>query len=143
MTTASSPSANSGKARPHGFALASVMIALMLSLFLEALDQTIVGTAMPRILAELHGLDRYTWVVTAYVLATMTIVPIVGKLYSTAITARAMSKIVSITVVTWPSSFTIWSTPAIMAPISITLTKAILRFLACFSPSSLPSFLAW
>ncbi len=61
-------------------ALALVIIALMLSLLLEALDQTIVGTAMPRIIAELHGLDRYTWVVTAYVLASMTMVPIVGKL---------------------------------------------------------------
>ena len=69
-----------GKARLRGFALASVMIALMLSLFLEALDQTIVGTAMPRIIAELHGLDRYTWVVTAYVLASMTMIPVVGKL---------------------------------------------------------------
>src|SRR5882724_6724009 len=80
MTTASSTFVNSDKARLQGFTLASVMIALMLSLFLEALDQTIVGTAMPRIIAELHGLDRYTWVVTAYVLASMTMIPIVGKL---------------------------------------------------------------
>jgi EmrB/QacA subfamily drug resistance transporter len=80
MTDASITAANSGKAHLRGFALASVLIALMLSLLLEALDQTIVGTAMPRIIAELHGLDRYTWVVTAYVLASMTMVPIVGKL---------------------------------------------------------------
>jgi EmrB/QacA subfamily drug resistance transporter len=72
--------ATSGKARLRGVALASVISALMLSLLLEALDQTIVGTALPRIIAELHGLDRYTWVVTAYVLASMTMVPIVGKL---------------------------------------------------------------
>jgi EmrB/QacA subfamily drug resistance transporter len=56
------------------------MSALMLSLFLESLDQTIVGAAMPRIIAELHGLDRYTWVGTIYVLASMTVIPIVGKL---------------------------------------------------------------
>ena len=80
MKTVSIPPATSGKARLGGVALASVIIALMLSLLLEALDQTIVGSAMPRIIAELHGLDRYTWVVTAYVLATMTMVPIVGKL---------------------------------------------------------------
>ena len=80
MKTVSITPATSGKARLRGIALASVIIALMLSLLLEALDQTIVGTAMPRIIAELHGLDRYTWVVTAYVLATMTMVPIVGKL---------------------------------------------------------------
>ena len=66
--------------RLRGFALASVMVGLMLTLFLEALDQTIVGTAMPRIIEELHGLDRYSWVVTAYILASMTMIPIVGKL---------------------------------------------------------------
>lgn len=67
-------------ARLRGFALASVVAALLLALFLEALDQAVVGAAMPRIIATLHGLDRYTWVVTAYVLATATMVPVVGKL---------------------------------------------------------------
>jgi MFS family permease len=66
--------------RLRGLALAAVITSLMLTLFLEALDQTIVGTAMPRIIAELHGLDRYSWVVTAYILASMTMIPIVGKL---------------------------------------------------------------
>src|SRR5215216_7098944 len=64
----------------HGIGLASVLAGLMLTLFLEALDQTIVGAAMPRIIAELHGLNRYSWVVTAYILASMTVIPIVGKL---------------------------------------------------------------
>jgi EmrB/QacA subfamily drug resistance transporter len=64
----------------HGIGLASVLAGLMLTLFLEALDQTIVGAAMPRIIAELHGLNRYSWVVTAYILASMTLIPIVGKL---------------------------------------------------------------
>ena len=67
-------------ARLRGMALASVVGALLLALLLEAMDQAIVGTALPRIIATLHGLDRYTWVVTAYVLATATMVPIVGKL---------------------------------------------------------------
>jgi EmrB/QacA subfamily drug resistance transporter len=80
MTPVSTTASHSDKVRLQGLALALVMIALMLSLLLEALDQTIVGTAMPRIITELHGLDRYTWVVTAYVLATMTAVPITGKL---------------------------------------------------------------
>jgi EmrB/QacA subfamily drug resistance transporter len=80
MNTVSITPSTSDKARLRGVALASVIIALMLSLLLEALDQTIVGTAMPRIIAELQGLDRYTWVVTAYVLASMTMIPIVGKL---------------------------------------------------------------
>ena len=66
--------------RLQSVALFSVLAALMLTLLLEALDQTIVGTAMPRIINELHGLDRYTWVVTAYLLASTTMIPIVGKL---------------------------------------------------------------
>ncbi|MCC6174128.1 MAG: MFS transporter [Chloroflexi bacterium] len=53
---------------------------LMLGLLLSALDQTIVGTAMPRIIAELHGFDHYAWVTTAYLLTSTTAVPIVGKL---------------------------------------------------------------
>jgi EmrB/QacA subfamily drug resistance transporter len=80
MTTASLSGESSSKPALQGFALISVMIALMLTLFLEALDQTIVGTAMPRIIANLHGLDRYSWVVTAYILASMTMIPVVGKL---------------------------------------------------------------
>ena len=66
--------------RLRGFALAAAVTGLMLTLFLEALDQTVVGTAMPRIIESLHGLDRYSWVVTAYILGSMTMIPIVGKL---------------------------------------------------------------
>ena len=80
MNTPSITVATQEKPRLRGFALISVITALMLTLLLEALDQTIVGTAMPRIIAQLHGLDRYSWVVTAYVLASMTMIPIVGKL---------------------------------------------------------------
>ena len=54
--------------------------AVMTSLLLAALDQTIVGTAMPRIVAELRGLDLYAWVLTAYMVASTTMVPIAGKL---------------------------------------------------------------
>lgn len=80
MTAASLTAETHSQPRLRGFALVSVMAALMLTLFLEALDQAIVGTAMPRIIAELHGLDRYSWVVTAYILASMTMIPVVGKL---------------------------------------------------------------
>lgn len=52
MNTVSISPAASDKARLQGVALASVIIALMLSLLLEALDQTIVGTAMPRIISR-------------------------------------------------------------------------------------------
>ncbi|HVP21467.1 MAG TPA: MDR family MFS transporter [Anaerolineaceae bacterium] len=76
----SQPAAQGTGRRLKGFALFSVLAALMLTLLLEALDQTVVGTAMPRIIASLNGFDLYTWVVTAYLLASVTMVPIVGKL---------------------------------------------------------------
>jgi EmrB/QacA subfamily drug resistance transporter len=53
---------------------------LMVTLLLAALDQTIVGTAMPRIIADLQGFDHYAWVTTAYLLTSTAVVPIVGKL---------------------------------------------------------------
>src|SRR5215470_3496188 len=53
---------------------------LLLTLLLAALDQTIVGTAMPRIVAELQGFDQYAWVTTAYLLTSTASVPIFGKL---------------------------------------------------------------
>ncbi len=59
--------------------LVVVTLGVMMALLLSALDQTIVGTAMPRIVAELNGLDRYAWVVTAYLVASTTMVPIAGK----------------------------------------------------------------
>src|SRR3989442_15630791 len=57
-----------------------VTLGVMMSLLLAALDQTIVGTAMPRIVAELNGLDRYAWVITAYLVSSTIMVPISGKL---------------------------------------------------------------
>jgi len=66
--------------RIGGVALRGAMLALMLTLLLEALDQTIVGTAMPRIIGQLHGLDRYSWTVSAYLLASTTLIPLAGKL---------------------------------------------------------------
>lgn len=53
---------------------------LALVLFLVSLDQTIVGTAMPRIIAELNGFELYAWVTTAYLLFETAVIPIVGKL---------------------------------------------------------------
>ncbi len=53
---------------------------IMLALFLGALDQTIVSTALPKIVEDLNGLDRYAWVATAYLLASTVLVPIYGKL---------------------------------------------------------------
>src|SRR5690349_19596959 len=61
-------------------ALVLTVVGLMLTLLLSALDQTIVGTAMPRIIADLQGFEHYAWVTTAYLLTSTTVVPISGKL---------------------------------------------------------------
>jgi EmrB/QacA subfamily drug resistance transporter len=53
---------------------------LMVGLLVAALDQTIVDTAFPRMIADLHGESIFTWVLTAYMLASTSIVPVVGKL---------------------------------------------------------------
>jgi EmrB/QacA subfamily drug resistance transporter len=62
--------------RERAFTLAGIMVALLLG----ALDQTIVSTAMPRILQDLSGFSLYVWVVTAYLLASTAMIPIYGKL---------------------------------------------------------------
>jgi EmrB/QacA subfamily drug resistance transporter len=58
----------------------SVMIGVALALLLFSLDQTIVSTAMPHIVSELHGLQHISWVFTAYMLASTVVVPVYGKL---------------------------------------------------------------
>src|SRR2546428_4686704 len=57
-----------------------IVVAVMLGLFLAALDQTVVGTALPRIVTDLHGNDIYTWAFTAYLLTATISGPIYGKL---------------------------------------------------------------
>lgn len=63
-----------------GRALATVFAALMLGMFLAALDQTIVSTALPTIVGDLGGLDHLAWVVTSYLLASTASTPLYGKL---------------------------------------------------------------
>lgn len=60
--------------------LFSILIGVILGMLLAALDQTIVGTALPHIVASMGGLDHYAWVVTAYLLASTVSIPIWGKL---------------------------------------------------------------
>ncbi len=57
-----------------------VMTALMLAMLLAALDQTIVSTALPRIASDLHGLSKYSWVATAYLLTSAVATPLYGKI---------------------------------------------------------------
>jgi EmrB/QacA subfamily drug resistance transporter len=71
--------------RPPGYRftigrILAIYSALMVVLLLAALDQTIVATALPRIVSDLGGLSSYSWVFTAYLLATTVTVPLYGKL---------------------------------------------------------------
>jgi len=57
-----------------------IMAGTLLGLFTSAMDQTVVGTSMPRIIADLGGFGLFSWVGTGFMLASTTTVPIVGKL---------------------------------------------------------------
>ena len=56
------------------------LIGVMLAMFIGALDQTIVGTAMPRIVSDLGGFSEYTWITTVYIITSAIALPITGKL---------------------------------------------------------------
>jgi EmrB/QacA subfamily drug resistance transporter len=58
----------------------AIYAGLMVALFLAALDQTIVATALPQIVSDLGGLSQYSWVFTAYMLASTVTVPLYGKI---------------------------------------------------------------
>ena len=57
-----------------------IMTGLTLGLLLASLDQTVVGTSMPRIVGELGGLDRFSWIFSAYMLLATTMIPLAGKM---------------------------------------------------------------
>jgi EmrB/QacA subfamily drug resistance transporter len=57
-----------------------VMIGILAGVFLGALDQSVVGTALPRITSELGGLNHLSWVVTAYLLTSTAVTPLWGKI---------------------------------------------------------------
>jgi EmrB/QacA subfamily drug resistance transporter len=57
-----------------------ILGAILLALFLGALDQTIVGPVLPTIAKDLNGIDLYTWVVTAYLVTSTAAIPVYGKL---------------------------------------------------------------
>ncbi|MCC6455727.1 MAG: MFS transporter [Caldilineaceae bacterium] len=64
----------------HGTPALLAMIGMMTVVLLAALDQTIVGTALPRVVAELGGFNLYGWVATSYLLTSTVMVPIMGKM---------------------------------------------------------------
>ncbi|HET7763043.1 MAG TPA: MDR family MFS transporter [Phycicoccus sp.] len=84
MTTATPTAGAQAPARPEPYRLSPeasrVFVGLMLGMLVASISQTIVGPAMPRIVAELGGMDHYSWVATAAMLVSAITVPIVGKL---------------------------------------------------------------
>src|SRR5215210_1636637 len=58
----------------------AVTAGVMLGMFLAAMEATVVGTAMPTVIASLGGLDRYSWVFSAYLLTSTVTVPVWGRL---------------------------------------------------------------
>jgi len=68
------------QAAPHGGSIRTIYLSLMVVIALGTLDQSIVATALPRIMAELGGIATSAWIVTAYVLASTATMPLYGKL---------------------------------------------------------------
>lgn len=58
----------------------TIMLAIMAAMFFSAINQTIIGVAMPWIIARLGGMDYYTWVITIYLLTMAVATILVGKL---------------------------------------------------------------
>src|SRR5690349_1635589 len=82
-TTASAPDLRyhtAGLVRLTKPQLVGTLTGLLLAALLAAIDQTIVGTAEPRIIAQLSGFDRYPWIATAYLLTSTVCVPIFASL---------------------------------------------------------------
>lgn len=74
--TVTVPHASATTGRQRALVLAGVIVGMLFA----ALDQTVVSTAMPRVVADLGGLTQYAWIFTAYMLASTVTVPVYGKL---------------------------------------------------------------
>jgi EmrB/QacA subfamily drug resistance transporter len=79
MTGGSPPSSSLPQARSFGDSLRA-MVGICVAIVLVAVDQTVVVTALPTIVAELRGFDLYAWVATSYLLLSVVTVPIFGRL---------------------------------------------------------------
>jgi EmrB/QacA subfamily drug resistance transporter len=80
LSTATAAPAEHDFSREEHRRILVILSALMLGMFLAALDQTIVSTALPTIAGDLHDLNHFAWVVTAYLLASTVSTPLWGKL---------------------------------------------------------------
>jgi EmrB/QacA subfamily drug resistance transporter len=88
-----------------------IIFALQLFLLLAALDQTVITTAMPRIIEQLGGFDRYSWATTSYLFSSTIAVPVAGNLSDrfgrkksllVALLIFVLSSVACGTATTWP-----------------------------------------
>jgi EmrB/QacA subfamily drug resistance transporter len=78
---AAEPSRAAGSAHIlHGAQRFEVLAAVMVVMFFSSMAQTVVSTALPNIISDLHGIDLYAWVFTAFILASAIVIPVYGKL---------------------------------------------------------------
>ncbi len=115
MSTAHHPESSSAVPLDHA-AIRTIVIGIMLAMFLGALDQTIVATAMPTIGRALHDVEQLPWVVTAYLLSSTAVTPLYGKLSD--IHGRRTMMLVSIGV------FVLGSIACALAPTMLVLILA-------------------
>jgi EmrB/QacA subfamily drug resistance transporter len=80
MSTIAQTATPTATATPTPRQIKWIVTGLMLGLLLSSLDQTIVSTAMPTVISDLHGLSLYSWVFSIYMLTSTAAVPIFGKL---------------------------------------------------------------
>ncbi len=97
-------------------AIRTIVVGIMLAMFLGALDQTIVATAMPTIGRALHDVEQLPWVVTAYLLSSTAVTPLYGKLSD--IHGRRTMMLVSIGI------FMVGSVACALAPTMLALILA-------------------
>ncbi|WP_408994969.1 MFS transporter [Streptomyces europaeiscabiei] len=79
-TTPATPPPADGPCRIGPRRVLLVFSALLLALLLAALEQMVVATALPEIVGELHGVDRMSWAITAYLLTATVTLPVYGRL---------------------------------------------------------------
>ncbi|EKG14358.1 Tetracycline resistance protein TetB/drug resistance transporter [Macrophomina phaseolina MS6] len=81
VAAAVEPLALEGASPPRSsFRITAIVVALFLTIFVAALDQTIVSTAIPTITSRLHSASGYTWIGSAYILASASVSPVWVKL---------------------------------------------------------------
>lgn len=80
MTEVAGTAGNAATTSVGGSSRRFIMAGLVLGLLLASLDQTVVAPSLPRIVGELGGLDRFSWLFSAYMLAATIMIPLAGKM---------------------------------------------------------------